>query len=647
MAVSDTLIGTVFDGRYRIVRKLGAGGMADVYLAEDQELGRPVAIKILNDRHAADDQFIERFRREAKNAAGLSHPNIVSIYDRGTAEGTYYIAMEFLDGRSLKEMIVGRGPAPVKTAIDYARQILAAIGFAHRNGIVHRDIKPHNVLVSPEGRLKVTDFGIARSGASQMTEVGSIIGTAQYLSPEQARGSPVDQTSDLYSVGVVLYEMLTGQVPFTGDTPLEIAMKHLSAVPKPPSELRPDVPHDLDLVVLRALAKNPEERYQTAEEMDADLARVAEGLPVGAETADAATAVLSGSGVLAAAPTAIVSPPAPPTAPTRPAPPGRTPPAGYYGYEGPPRRRRPVWPWILSLLLLAAAGGAAWFAYTKIQDQLNANKPVAVPQVEGIRESLAKMKIRDANLTPSVQRAFDDTVQKGYVISQSPSAGDKLNKHDTVEITVSKGKETVVVPSVLGKNRDDAVSTLSNLGLQPKVFDVPSNKTENTVIAQDPRGGKTVVKGTRVRINVSSGPAAVSVPNVIGLPFDQASRELQDAGFSVARTDAASEKAKDTVINEEPSGTAPPGSTITLTVSKGPKSSTIPDVTSQDEQSARDTLQGAGFKVKVKNQDVTDAGLEGIVLEQSPPGGTQAPPGTTVTITIGRFKNPAPPPPPA
>jgi eukaryotic-like serine/threonine-protein kinase len=647
MAVSDTLIGTVFDGRYRIVRKLGTGGMADVYLAEDQELGRRVAIKILNDRHAADDQFIERFRREAKNAAGLSHPNIVSIYDRGTAEGTYYIAMEFLDGRSLKEMIVGRGPAPVRTAIDYARQILAAVGFAHRNGIVHRDIKPHNVLVSPEGRLKVTDFGIARSGASQMTEVGSIIGTAQYLSPEQARGSPVDQTSDLYSVGVVLYEMLTGQVPFTGDTPLEIAMKHLSAVPKPPSELRPDVPHDLDLIVLRALAKNPEERYQTAEEMDADLARVAEGLPVGAETADAATAVLSGSGVLAAAPTAVVSSPAPPTAPTRPAPPGRTPPAGYYGYEGPPRRRRPVWPWILSLLLLAAAGGAAWFAYTKIQDQLNANKPVAVPLVEGIRESAAKTKIRDANLIPRSQTEPSTDVEKGFVISQDPGAGDRVAKHTIVRITVSSGPPTVVVPSVLGKNRDDAVSTLSNLGLQPRVFDVPSNKPENTVIAQDPRGGKTVVKGTRVRINVSSGPAAVSVPNVIGLPFDQASRELQDAGFSVARTDAESEKAKDTVINEEPSGTAPPGSTITLTVSKGPKSSTVPDVTSQDEQSARDTLDGAGFKVKVKNQDVTDAGLEGIVLEQSPPGGTQAPSGTTVTITVGRFKNPAPPPPPA
>src|SRR6058998_347443 len=280
MAVSDTLINTLFDGRYRILRKLGTGGMANVYLAEDEVLGRRVAIKILNDRHAGDDQFVERFRREAKNAASLSHPNIVSIYDRGEAEGTYYIAMEYLDGRSLKELIVARGPAPIHLAVDYARQILAAIRFAHRHGIVHRDIKPHNVLVDGEGRLKVTDFGIARAGVSQMTEAGSIIGTAQYLSPEQARGAPVDQRSDLYSMGIVLYEMLTGQVPFTGESPVEIAMKHLSDPPRPPSLLRPDIPPDLDMVVLRALAKSPEDRFQTAEEMDAELGRVASGVGV-------------------------------------------------------------------------------------------------------------------------------------------------------------------------------------------------------------------------------------------------------------------------------------------------------------------------------------------------------------------------------
>jgi len=642
MAVSDTLIGTVFDGRYRIIRKLGAGGMADVYLAEDQELGRRVAIKILNDRHAADDSFIERFRREAKNAAGLSHPNIVSIYDRGEAEGTYYIAMEFLDGRSLKELIVARGPAPVKVAVDYARQILAAVGAAHRHGIVHRDIKPHNVLVGGEGRLKVTDFGIARSGASQMTEVGSIIGTAQYLSPEQARGAPVDQTSDLYAVGVVLFEMLTGQVPFTGDTPLEIAMKHLSEVPTPPSELRPEVPHDLDSVVLRALAKEPGERYQSAEEMDADLARVAEGIPVDPETQEAATAVLAGSGLIAAAPTSVITR-ADTEAPVRPVPPGGTPPAGYYGYEGPPRRRRPIWPWVLSVLLLIAAAAAAWFAYTKIQDQLNANKPVAVPLVEGLKEPLAVNKIRDAGLFPQVAREFSDTIAKGVVINQSPDAGEKIQKNGNVDVTVSKGKETVQVPSVLGKSQADAVSTLTNAGLVATVFSVASSKPPDTVTGQDPAPGQTIVKGSKVRINVSSGPADVSVPSVIGLPFDQASAALQNQGFAVSRLNVESDQPAETVVDQSPSGSAPKGSSIKLSVSKGPKTSAVPDVTSQDEQSARDTLTSAGFKVQVQEQDVTDPGLEGIVLSQRPGGGTQAKQGSQVSIVVGRFPQPAPP----
>jgi eukaryotic-like serine/threonine-protein kinase len=645
MAVSDTLIGTVFDGRYRIIRKLGAGGMADVYLAEDQELGRSVAIKILNDRHANDDQFVERFRREAKNAASLSHPNIVSIYDRGEAEGTYYIAMEYLDGRSLKELIVGRGPAPIKIAIDYARQILAAVGFAHKHGIVHRDIKPHNVLVGPEGRLKVTDFGIARSGASQMTEVGSIIGTAQYLSPEQARGAPVDQTSDLYSVGVVLYEMLTGQVPFTGDTPLEIAMKHLSEVPRPPSELRSEVPHDLDSIVLRALAKDPADRYQSAEEMDADLQRVLEGLPVDPETETAATAVLSGAGVLAAAPTSVMTRPGT-AVPARPAPPGSTPPAGYYGYEGPPRRRRPVWPWVLSILLLIAAGGAAWFAYTKIQDQLDANKPVAVPPVAGIKESLAVDKIRGADLVPQVARSFSDSVEKGTVIDQSPQAGEKVAKHSNVGITVSKGKETVTVPSVIGKNRDDAISTLVNAGLEPKAFAVASSRPVDTVTGQDPPAGKVVDKGSRVRINYSSGPAEVDVPSVIGLQFDQASAALQGQGFAVARTDVESDRPKGEVVDQSPSGQAQKGSTINLSVSKGPKTSSVPDVTSQDEASARSTLEQSGFVVQVRDQDVTDPGLEGIVLSQSPTGDTKAKEGSTVTIVVGRLVAPGPPPSP-
>src|SRR5919197_603730 len=383
MAATDTLIHTLFDGRYRILRKLGSGGMANVYLAEDQELGRRVAIKILNDRHANDDQFVERFRREAKNAAGLSHPNIVSIYDRGEAEGTYYIAMEYLSGRSLKELIVSRGPTPIKIAVDYTRQILAALGFAHRNGIVHRDIKPHNVVVDADGRLKVTDFGIARSGASQMTEVGSIIGTAQYLSPEQARGAGTDARSDVYSMGVVLYELLTDQVPFTGDTPVEIAIKHLSEVPRRPSELRPEIPPDLDAVVLRALAKDPDDRFQSAEEMEAELARVAKGLSVSRETEEAATTVLAGAGI--SPPTMVQRPPVVPRPYSRD--------AGYYEYEIPVRPKRSIWPWLVTIGLVLAAAVAGFYAYQQIQNQLNEAKPIAVGNYFALREHMARRQI--------------------------------------------------------------------------------------------------------------------------------------------------------------------------------------------------------------------------------------------------------------
>ena len=294
MSTTDQRQGALFAGRYRLERKLGSGGMADVWLAEDQELGRKVAVKILHERYANDDQFVERFRREATHAASLSHPNIVSIFDRGEAGGSYYIVMEYVEGRTLKELIVSRGSCPVPVAITYVRQVLAGLRFAHRAGIVHRDVKPHNVIVDSEGRVKVMDFGIARAGTSQMTEVGSIIGTAQYLSPEQARGAPVDESSDLYSTGILLYELLTGTVPFNGETPVEVAMKHLSQVPEPPSRLRPEVPHDLDLVVIRALAKEPAERYRSAQEMDRDLERVTRGEGVDRETEDAATMVMRG-----------------------------------------------------------------------------------------------------------------------------------------------------------------------------------------------------------------------------------------------------------------------------------------------------------------------------------------------------------------
>src|SRR4051794_32489600 len=424
--------------------------MANVYLAEDQELGRRVAIKILNDRHANDEQFVERFRREAKNAAALSHPNIVSIYDRGEAEGSYYIAMEFIDGRTLKELVISRGPAPLTVAVEYARQVLSAMRFAHRHGIVHRDIKPHNVLVDAEGRVKVTDFGIARAGTSQMTEAGSIVGTAQYLSPEQARGTNVDQRSDVYSLGIVLYELLTGTVPFNGDTPVEIAMKHLSTVPEMPSAKRPEIPRDLDLIVMRALAKDPEDRYQSAEEMDADLERFLRGAAVSPVTEEAATQILRApTGPLAATAATMIAPPRrgvgiPPP-----------PPPVYYDLEE-PIHRRPVWPWIAALLFVLGAGIGGWFLYSQISSKLNSTKPVAVEEYRNMPEQLARDKIKADGFVPVVNHHSSRTTAVGLVFRQSTPAGKRIPKQSEITIWVSTGLPKAEVPDVVGTSSTDA-----------------------------------------------------------------------------------------------------------------------------------------------------------------------------------------------
>jgi eukaryotic-like serine/threonine-protein kinase len=633
MASGDPLIDTLFDGRYQIIRKLGSGGMANVYLAEDQELGRRVAIKILDDRHARDDQFIERFRREAQHAAGLSQPNIVSVYDRGEAEGTYYIAMEYVEGRTLKELLVARGPSPIGIAIDYTRQILSALRFAHRNGIVHRDIKPHNVIVDGEGRVKVMDFGIARAGAaSQMTEAGSIIGTAQYLSPEQARGAPVDQTSDLYSTGIVLYELLTGTVPFTGETPVEIAMKHLSQVPAPPSTHRQEIPRDLDYVVLRALAKDPADRYHSAEEMDSDLERIARGIGVSAETAEAATTVLSKNDVGEAATT--IRPPATTGATYTP---GR-----YYEYDEPPRRSS-LLPWLLALILIAAALVGGFFLWQQLQDQLSATKPVAVPDVKGLTERQAVTDIREAGLKELIFRAPHPEAKLGIVFEQEPQPGDRVERGNFVTIRVSEGPPKTVVPNVVGQSRDAAVAELSDADLEANVVRLNSLEPIDTVLGQAPKAGTELIQGSTVRINVSKGPKPVPVPNVVGSAFESAQSTLQGVGFAVAREDVEDNEPAGTVVGQNPAaGTQQgKGSVITLQVSQGPPTSQVPDVTSRIEADARAQLESSGFQVEVVEEIVTDEFNDGKVLSQDPEGGTEAEQGTTVLIVVGRFDQPA------
>ncbi len=633
----NDLTGSLFADRYRLERKLGSGGMADVWLAEDQELGRRVAVKILHERYANDEQFVERFRREATHAAGLSHPNIVSIYDRGVAEGSYFIVMEYIEGRTLKELIVTRGPCPVPVAISYTRQILAALRYAHKNGIIHRDIKPHNVLVDREGRLKVADFGIARAGASEMTEAGSIVGTAQYLSPEQARGAPVDESSDLYSTGIVLYELLTGTVPFTGETPVEIAMKHLSQTPDAPSARRPDIPHDLDLVVLRALAKEPADRYRSAAELDRDLELVARGDPVGAETETAATMVLAGAGAMDA------------TAATQVAAPLAGSSGGTYGgderyraYDGPAVRRRSIWPWVLGLAAVVALAVGGWLLYDNVQKQIDDSKPLVVQQYTGIVESRAVDLIIGDGFEPNVRRVPNGEQPAGIVYEQSPVEGTGLAKGGIVTILVSTGKKSVNVPDVVGKQLTDAVATLTRAGLNAKSVGVPSDKPSGTVTAQDPRAGTSLVEGASVRINYSTGPKQVAVPPVVGLDYSTALQQLQAAGFAVARTDVENSQPAGIVVSQVPSGssTATKGSTVNLSVSNGPQTTPLPDVTGQTEADAKATLTAAGFKVSVTPQDTDVETFDGVVISQDPPGNTQQDPNTIVTLVVGVYVAP-------
>ncbi len=630
MSTTDQRQGALFAGRYRLERKLGSGGMADVWLGEDQELGRKVAVKILHERYANDEQFVERFRREATHAASLSHPNIVSIFDRGEAGGSYFIVMEYVEGRTLKELIVSRGSCPVPVAITYVRQVLAGLRYAHRAGIVHRDIKPHNVIVDSEGRVKVMDFGIARAGTSEMTEVGSIIGTAQYLSPEQARGAPVDESSDLYSTGILLYELLTGAVPFNGETPVEVAMKHLSQVPEPPSRLRPEIPHDLDLVVIRALAKEPAERYRSAQDMDRDLEHVTRGEGVDRSTENAATMVMRGET------TAVTTVG------------GRAAPAyggdeRYRAYDGEVRKSRSWWPWLLAIGLAIAIGVGAFLLYDNVQGRLDASKPVAVDNYAGLLEAKAVDLIREDGFEDRVRRVPNADVAKGYVIQQEPSPGTRLPKGSIVTIEISTGKPEVTVPPLVGKTRDEAVQQLTALDLEVSVVEVNSEQEPGLVTAQDPAAGTVLITGSTVRVNVSKGVRQVAVPSVVGLQVDIASSQLQLAGFNVGRgIDVESEQPAGEVVSQSPPGnsTAAKGSSVTLSVSKGPSTIEVPDVTLQPIADARTTLRAAGFKILVIREDTDDVTLDGVVLNQDPPGNTQADPGTTVTVTVGSFVEP-------
>jgi len=430
----------------------------------------------------------------------------------------------------------------------------------------------------------------------------------------------------------VLYELLTGSVPFNGDTPVEIAMKHLSQTPAAPSTHRPEIPRDLDYVILRALAKDPSERYHSAEEMNSDLERIGRGIGVSAETAEAATTVLSRNDI--DAPTTI-RPAQTTTAYT----PGR-----YYEYDE-TRRRRSLWPWLLAVLALGLAVVGGYFGYQQLQEQFSAAEPVTVPDVEGIIESLAVAQIEAEGLQANVRREARSDTPIGIVAEQDPEPPNRIEKGNFVTIVVSTGKPKVRVPGVVGRRRDDAVVALRDAGLTPRVVEINSEKPANTVTAQAPKAGTVLVEGSTVRINVSIGPKPIAVPSVIGVAYESAASQLQGIGFGVARTNVESDEPAGIVVGQDPDAGASraKGSTITLQVSEGPKTSAIPDVTSQQEDQARSQLEGSGFRVRVVPQDTEDPLSDGNVISQDPPGGQEAKPGTTVTIFVGRLLEPPPP----
>jgi eukaryotic-like serine/threonine-protein kinase len=607
---------TIIDERYRVLSRLGSGGMAEVYLAEDLLLGRQVAVKVLHHHFAEDQEFVERFRREASSAAALSHPNIVAIFDRGEWNGTYYIAMEYVAGRSLKTIVREQGPFDPATAIDVVVQILRAARFAHKRGVIHRDLKPHNVILDEEGRARVTDFGIARAGASDMTLTGSIMGTAQYLSPEQAQGLAVSAPSDLYSIGVILFELLTGAVPFEGETAVAIAFKQVSAEPRAPSAVNPALPVALDAIVLRALAKDPAMRYADAEEFIAALLRERRGLvpagapgPLAPSQHDGATAA-TGPLLLPAAVPLLED-------------------------QGPPpdarRRRVLLWSGLAALVVTLAVLALIFLPGTR---------SATVPNVIGMTQQVAAGKVKAAGLIPSPVSAPSTTVESGLVFAESPRSGLSVKKGTRVTLTVSSGPARIPLRKVEGLSEAEAVAALRAAGFKPITKTKPSSSVaEGVVIGTEPPAGTRVPVGSTVTVLVSSGPASVRVPDTTGQSRTAAEASLTTAGLAVGTVtqEASSTQSPGTVLSQSPPGGSSlrAGGKVNLTVAKAPVEAVVPDVVGQTETQAAAALGRAGFSPKMVSETTTEPAQVGVVIKQTPSAGGRARKGATVTIAVG------------
>ena len=642
------MIGRVFDDRYEVLSKLGSGGMADVFLANDRLLDRQVALKILSSRYANDEQFIERFRREASSAASLNHPNIVQIYDRGEAEGTYYIAMEYLEGRSLKEIIVKYAPLSPELVTSVSVQILEALRFAHRRDVIHRDIKPQNIIVDSEGRVKVTDFGIARAGsASTMTEAGSILGTAHYLSPEQAQGQPVEAASDLYSLGVVMFEMATGGLPFDGDNPVALAMRHVHDQPPLPRSIVPAIPENLQAVILHALGKRPTERYLTAQQFLEDLRSVQDGKEVKIPAAYAeqqTTRVIPAAAAAAAVGAAAGAGSAPGAQPTQvrrhdPAAIMNEPPLPSAYYDEPPRRRGGgVWPWILVLILIVALGVGA---YAMLSNWTNAGTEdlVVVPGVLGLSEADATeaLEMMDFEIKVEGEQASAD-VEAGLVARQEPEEGTKQTRGSTVSVWLSSGEGTVEVPNVVGKTQVEATNELLALGLQVLPEEEPSaDQAPGTVLRQKPGAGDQVKAGAKVTIVIATQANTVQVPLLIGRNQEAAIVLVEQLGLTYKLEEIDSTEVGGTVVDQDPAEGAQVelGAEVTIFVSNAPEATTVkvPAVVGLSRQQAVAKL--ALFELEAYVVTVETPDYEpGRVIEQDPTAGVEVEKGSSVRISV-------------
>ena len=597
--------------------------MAEVYLAHDDVLDRDVALKILSGSHSGDEEFIERFRREAQSAAALTHPNIVSIYDRGETDdepGTYYIAMEYLPGGSLKDRITSRGALPARTAAEVALQIAEALKAAHDRNVVHRDIKPHNILVTESGDLKVTDFGIARAATSStMTRTGSIMGTAHYISPEQAMGDPAGPQSDLYSLGVVLYEMLTGELPFDAETPIGIAMKHVNAGPAPPGERDPSIPEGLNAITLRLMSKNPEERYPDESELIRDLENVVRGYSPG----EATTRGLAGAA---------------PVAPAGGGDAERTLVSHGGAASGGRRRRRALPLVVLGILALLALVG--WGAYTMIPQP----PPTAqVPEIAGLSLEDARERL-GGDFDISVSERRDSQEPEETILEQDPSPGSEREQGSEISVVVS-GQQVVEVPDVIGEPRDEAESRLSEEGFDVSVETEESSAgEEGNVTSQSPSAGGEADFESEVTITVGEGPYTVQAPDLSGLTVSEAESELADADLELGeQTEAASgEVSEGDILDQTPaSGSeAEPGSAVDVTVSTGPEQSSVPDLYGYGETDAEAILADAGLELGQVTEEETDELAEGLIFSQSLSGGATAEPGTEVDVTVSAGPSP-------